>query len=170
MNPSENGRIIGQEHTRRRHSNVRVLRFVTPIQNPTPFVTLDGPYWITIFPRLDTSMNRDEYPITSQTSKRRIIEWMPKRETLMDGLAIFNSLEAAFWMIVGVLVFRKSRLSGRYRRLGSIASVWFVLFGFSDVWEVFSGAWWRPWPLFALKASCIAALVVCGFVYRKIKV
>jgi hypothetical protein len=141
-----------------------------PIQDPTPCVTLDARDWITNFPRLDTSLNRDEYPITSQTSKRRIIEWMLKRETLMDGLAIFNSLEAVFWMIVGVLVFRKSRLSGRYRRLGSIASVWFVLFGFSDVWEVFSGAWWRPWPLFALKASCIAALVVCGFVYRKIKV
>ena len=64
----------------------------------------------------------------------------------MDELAIFNSLEAAFWMIVGFVVFRKSRLSGLNRRLGAIASVWFVLFGLSDVCEAFSGAWWRPWP------------------------
>ena len=84
----------------------------------------------------------------------------------MDGLAIFNSLEAVFWMTVGVLVFRKSRQSGPYQRLGFVAAIWFFLFGLSDVWEVFSGAWWRPWPLLILKASCIAALVTCGFVYR----
>ena len=87
----------------------------------------------------------------------------------MDELAIFNSLEAPFWIVVGVLVFWKSRSSGPNRRLGSIASVWFVLFGLSDVWEVFSGAWWHPWPLLVLKASCVTALVTCGIVYYQNK-
>jgi hypothetical protein len=87
----------------------------------------------------------------------------------MDGLAIFNSLEAVFWMVVGVVVYRKSRLHDPNRRLGVIASVWFVLFGLSDVWEVYSGAWWRPWPLLVLKALCITALVTCGVISRKNK-
>ena len=83
----------------------------------------------------------------------------------MDELAIFNSFEAPFWIVIGVVVYWKSRLSGPNRRLGSVASVWFVLFGISDICEVFCGAWWRPWPLFVLKASCVTALVTCGIVY-----
>ena len=122
-----------------------------------------------IFPAFITSTDQHEYSITSEIGKRRIIEWPAKRETLMDELAIFNSFEAPFWMVIGVLVFWKSRSSEPHRRLGSIASIWFVLFGLSDVWEVFSGAWWRPWPLFALKASCVTALVTCGIVYLKTK-
>jgi hypothetical protein len=87
----------------------------------------------------------------------------------MDELAIFNSFEALFWMVIGVFVFLKSRFNETNRRLGSIASVWFVLFGLSDVWEVFSGAWWRPWPLFVLKAACVIALITCGILSRQTK-
>lgn len=86
---------------------------------------------------------------------------------LMDVLAIFNSFEAVFWMAVGIVVFWKSRLSSEHQRLGLIAAGWFVLFGVSDIFEVFTGAWWRPWPLFALKASCVTALITCGINYRQ---
>ena len=85
----------------------------------------------------------------------------------MDALAIFNAFEALFWMGVGLNTFRNSRFNSRHARLGTIASVWFVLFGISDVVEVFTGAWWRPWPLLFLKASSITALVTCGIVYRQ---
>lgn len=84
----------------------------------------------------------------------------------MDALAVFNSLEAIFWMVVAVTVYRNSRVSPVDSDLGRIAAGWFALFGISDVFEVFTGAWWRPWPLLLLKAACVTALVTCGFVYR----
>ena len=85
----------------------------------------------------------------------------------MDALAIFNSFEAVFWMAIGVWVFRKSRFSHERQRLGLIASVWFVLFGISDIFEVFTGAWWRPWSLLLFKATCVTALITCGMISRK---
>jgi hypothetical protein len=84
----------------------------------------------------------------------------------MDALAIFNCFEATFWMSIGAIVFRNSRFNLRRRKLGFIAAFWFVLFGISDIFEVFTGAWWRPWPLFALKAASVVALVTCGVIYR----
>ena len=85
----------------------------------------------------------------------------------MDGLAIFNSLEACFWISVAAIVFNKSFRDSRFARLGTITSGWFALFGISDIFEVFTGAWWRPWPLLALKATCVTALVICGTLYRR---
>jgi len=87
----------------------------------------------------------------------------------MDALAVFNSFEATFWIMVGLVVWRRSR-GMRHQRLGSIAATWFVLFGLSDVWEVFTGAWWQPWPLFVLKATCVIALVTCGLIYRQLTI
>lgn len=85
----------------------------------------------------------------------------------MDELAIFNSLEAIFWMTVGVIVFWKSRTIGHEARMGIITAVWFFLFGISDIFEAFTGAWWRPWPLMAMKGTCILALLICGIIYRR---
>jgi hypothetical protein len=87
---------------------------------------------------------------------------------MIDALAIFNSIEAVFWMTVAVVVWCRSRSRRPYQRLGLVAACWFFLFGLSDVWEVFSGAWWRPWPLLALKAVCVIALMSCGIAYRGI--
>ncbi len=84
----------------------------------------------------------------------------------MDALALFNSLEAIFWMNLGGLVFWKSRGNPRHGTLGLIAAGWFVLFGASDVWEVFTGARWRPWPLLLLKATCVISLILCAVIYR----
>lgn len=85
----------------------------------------------------------------------------------MDALAVFNSLEALFWMTVGFIVWQKSRDSQQHRRLGRIAANWFVLFGISDVFEVYTGAWWRPLPLLIFKAMCVIVLITCGILYRR---
>ena len=85
----------------------------------------------------------------------------------MDELAIFNSLEAIFWMVLGIVVFWKSRTIRQDSRLGSYAAGWFFLFGISDVFEAMTGAWWRPWPLLVLKATCILALLTCGVLYQR---
>lgn len=81
----------------------------------------------------------------------------------MDALQIFNSLEAVWWMSVGVVVWLKTeRRQSIRRRLGFATAVWFVLFGVSDVIEVFTGAWWRPWWLLVWKVTCLVALTACG--------
>ncbi len=84
----------------------------------------------------------------------------------MDALTIFNCFEAVFWMTIGFAVFQKSRVASRHDRLGRIAAFWFVLFGVSDIFEVFTGAWYRPWPLLLFKAVCVVALIICGTFYR----
>jgi hypothetical protein len=85
----------------------------------------------------------------------------------MDELAVFNCLEALLWMSISVAVFRKSRGTPATTRLGAVASLWFFLFGVSDLFEAYTGAWWRPWPLLVLKGACVTSLLVCGILYRK---
>lgn len=88
----------------------------------------------------------------------------------MDALTIFNSIEAVLWISIGVAVLRRTRGDQRHRRLGFTAAIWFFLFGISDIFEVSTGAWWRPWPLLVFKATCVVALVSCGIAYRRCQV
>jgi len=85
----------------------------------------------------------------------------------MDELAIFNSLEACFWIMMGLVVLWKSRQNASHARLGTHSAFWFILLGVSDIFEVRTGAWWRPWPLLAMKAMCLLALSICGLLYRR---
>lgn len=84
-----------------------------------------------------------------------------------DGFfAAANYVEAALWVLVGlafsVYAFKHTGLA---RRLCLGAGVAFLAFGASDVVEVQSGAWWRPWWLLAWKAACIGALAVLLVLY-----
>ena len=88
----------------------------------------------------------------------------------MDALAIFNCVEAVFWMTIGSVVLWRDRGSrpkiAMGLRLATIAGLWFILFGISDIFEVYTGAWYRPVSLLIFKATCIAALIACGVTYR----
>jgi hypothetical protein len=53
------------------------------------------------------------------------------------------------------------------RRRCGVAFIVFVAFGFSDVMEMNTGAWWRPWWLFAWKAACFLAMVWLLVNYRR---
>jgi hypothetical protein len=79
---------------------------------------------------------------------------------------IANYIEAALWIVIG-LVFAgfAARRSNRRRMRCLIASATFLLFGVSDIIEVRTGAWWRPWPLLALKAACICVMLVLLWAY-----
>ena len=79
---------------------------------------------------------------------------------------IANYIEAAFWIVIGLVFagFAAPR-SDRRRILYLIASPTFLLFGVSDVIEVRTGAWWRPWPLLALKAACICVMLLLLWAY-----
>lgn len=73
---------------------------------------------------------------------------------------IGNIAEAALWGLIAlVLAGRAFFLSGKGRRTSVIAAVFFALFGLSDVVEVYTGAWWRPWWLFGWKGLCIGVFV-----------
>ena len=85
----------------------------------------------------------------------------------MDALAIFNSFEAVFWIVTGGIVWRQTRATSGVRQLGGWAAFWFVLFGISDIFEVFTGAWYRPLALLVFKGVCLTALVACGVMARK---
>ena len=79
---------------------------------------------------------------------------------------IVNYIEAALWIVIG-LVFAglAVRRSNRRRVLCVIASPTFLLFGVSDIIEVRTGAWWKPWPLLALKAACICVMLFLLWAY-----
>jgi hypothetical protein len=79
-----------------------------------------------------------------------------------------NYLEAAFWMLIG-LVFAgfALRRAGAVRKRCAYAAAAFILFGGSDVVEASTGAWWRPWWLFAWKAVCVVALATLLVEYER---
>lgn len=78
---------------------------------------------------------------------------------MMTLEATFNTAEAVLWFALALIVTFGTR--GRpdaIRRNAFLAAMVFALFGVSDLLEVLTGAWWRPWWLFALKAGCIVSL------------
>ena len=73
---------------------------------------------------------------------------------------IANYVEAGLWGLIGALFIAYGvRRGGPDRRRCMLAAVAFLLFGASDVVEVQTGAWWRPWWLPAWKGLCIASMV-----------
>ncbi len=71
-----------------------------------------------------------------------------------------NYVEAAVWMLVGALFGAFAIIRhGLIRRRCALACAVFLLFGLSDVVEVRTGAWWRPWWLFCWKALCVLAMI-----------
>jgi hypothetical protein len=71
-----------------------------------------------------------------------------------------NYGEAVLWGLVGlVFAVYGVRRTGATRRRCTLAALMFLLFGLSDVVEVRSGAWWRPWWLLVWKAFCVLMMV-----------
>jgi hypothetical protein len=73
--------------------------------------------------------------------------------------AVGNYIEAVLWCVIalgfGVQAIRKS---GAIRTRCAQAAILFLLFGLSDVVEVQTGAWWRPWWLLLWKGGCVIGL------------
>lgn len=86
----------------------------------------------------------------------------------MNILVAFNLLEAAWWSAMAVLCGVKSR--GRWKAVGQVATIFFLLFAVSDVIESRTGAWWNPPWLAILKGFCIVGLIGCGIWARQIAV
>jgi len=73
---------------------------------------------------------------------------------------IFNSIESGIWAAMGVgFLLAAMRHTDSARMRCAFAALVFFFFGASDAVELYTGAWWRPWWLFAWKALCIVSLL-----------
>jgi len=95
---------------------------------------------------------------------------------LADGRALFvrmNQGEFATWLLIALLLaWFARRHQGAERRRCLLGAAAFFAFGVSDLVEIRTGAWWRPWWLAAWKTACvlgILALVVADFRSRRAK-
>jgi hypothetical protein len=82
----------------------------------------------------------------------------------MDWIAIYNAVEAAWWgaLGAGVLIAKGRDETRAYRRwLGA----GLVAFGVSDIIEIWTGAWWQPWSLAALKVVCGIVIVIVAVLW-----
>lgn len=85
----------------------------------------------------------------------------PSERPAMNFHQTANALEAGLWAVIGgIFAWQAIRSSAPSRRGRCwIAAGAFLIFGLSDVIEITTGAWWRPWWLFAMKAACVLVLV-----------
>ena len=77
---------------------------------------------------------------------------------ITDAFRYSNYVEGLFWTAIGLLAYK----AARDRHLPRLARAYLgtlIVFGCSDWVESTTGAWWRPWWLFAWKAACVGVLV-----------
>ncbi|NNJ27557.1 hypothetical protein [Alienimonas chondri] len=66
---------------------------------------------------------------------------------------LYNAFEAGLWSAVAVaLACRPTPARASGYRWALVAVL--LAFAASDIWELKTGAWWRPWPLCVLKFAC----------------
>ena len=83
---------------------------------------------------------------------------------------ISNYVEAGLWAALGIACAARSFRSRAVVRMDlAVLAVTLIVFGLSDVIEVQTGAWWRPPWLLAMKAACLAVMLVLAirFVRRR---
>jgi hypothetical protein len=71
-----------------------------------------------------------------------------------------NAIEAGFWVLAGFGVVAATVRRPALRARGLFTAFVLISFGCSDLVEIRTGAWWRPWWLLAWKAACVVALVM----------
>ena len=74
---------------------------------------------------------------------------------------LYNAAEVALWFVLGIgfligAIYRK----GHPRVMAILSGLIFLAFSASDLIEIQTGAWWRPWWLLAWKGGCVAGLIV----------
>lgn len=74
-------------------------------------------------------------------------------------LTLFNTVEAALWLGIGLALALVPRIRGLSSANRAALVVSYLLFGVSDLIELRTGAFWRPWWLLLFKAVCLAGIV-----------
>jgi hypothetical protein len=79
----------------------------------------------------------------------------------MLGVQIFNGLEAAFWLVLAALSIAIARpVHGFTPQRQWALAIFLAAFGVSDIWEIFSGGWWKPPALLLFKIACFTGLAI----------
>lgn len=79
-----------------------------------------------------------------------------------DFVRVYNVVEAVFWCgLGGYTACQVASIRASRRGTAIILAATLVIFGASDVVEVFSGAWWRPWWLAVWKVLCGFTISLC---------
>ena len=87
--------------------------------------------------------------------------------TAADGV---NAFEAVWWPVLGAaLLIRSLQSPVPWRLPGVIAAISLFVFGVSDVIELWSKAWWRPWWLLVMKGICLITLAICGSIWWRLR-
>ena len=88
--------------------------------------------------------------------------------SVVDGI---NAFEVVWWIGCGIVVGVKSlQADPPHHGRGLLSAVTLVLFGLSDVVELQTGAWWRPWWLAVWKGLCINILIACAIIHFRTRV
>lgn len=88
----------------------------------------------------------------------------------MDYVFFFNAFESILWLVIAItlLLLIRSRPPMKGRLL--LAALGFFAFSGTDMVEMQTGAWWKPWWLFVWKAACVILLLSVGiYHYRSTK-
>jgi len=97
-----------------------------------------------------------------------------------EAIFVYGNLaEAMIWFGFSLRYWLKSK-QGRPLQANLQRQIWkqqicrwisvdFLAFGVSDLVEIDTQAWWRPWWLLLWKASCIAGLVWLGWQWYRVK-
>ncbi|NEP88963.1 MAG: hypothetical protein F6K18_20195 [Okeania sp. SIO2C2] len=81
-----------------------------------------------------------------------------------------NYIEAGIWFIFsGSFAISAIKNSAIIRLHRIVATFTFLLFGFSDIVEVQTGAWWHPWWLFVWKSLCVLSMFCLLIFFLKIE-
>jgi hypothetical protein len=78
-----------------------------------------------------------------------------------------NAIEAVVWWFLAGCVLVAAYRKPLHRRSCLTVAIALLLFGCSDVVEISTGAWWRPWWLLVWKAACLATLLHQWLQHRK---
>ena len=80
-----------------------------------------------------------------------------------------NLVEAGVWFVFALVLFLYAfRRERRLRSTFWVLTVVIVAFGFSDLVEARTGAWWKPWWLFVWKAACVLLMLAGAWRYRQL--
>jgi hypothetical protein len=72
-----------------------------------------------------------------------------------------NYYEAALWFVIAAMALGFAIKSpGHVRSRCLILGVSLIAFGFSDIYEATTGAWWRPLWLLVWKVACTAIMIL----------
>ena len=94
--------------------------------------------------------------------KNKLLLEKDRKQLLRIQIAI---IIAAIVSLVVLIVAAKS--SRHVKKIAYVAVPTLFLFGVSDIVEVYTRAWWRPFWLLLWKGLCIIVLVVCVVYYLR---